>query len=248
MLLVHKLLPLIFSPLGLVVGLWLLAFVFRRTLLAWLGLVVLLICALPATGTYVWKTLETDYPYQPITAVDEADAVVVLSGMLGGFEYQGETVPEWGESVDRLFAGVALYKAGKAPLVIFTRGYWPWLDLPPEGEILAQHAIGAGVPDSKILLTDLVQNTEDEAREVNNVMTFGGLKRVILVTSSYHMPRARMLFTRAGVDTIPYAVDFRGQSGLNWMSWIPSADGLSDTSDGFREWIGRLYYRVKFLF
>ena len=248
MFVLHKLLPLIVSPLGLVAGLWLLAFVFRRTLLAWLGLAVLLISALPATGTYLWKTLEADYPYQPIAAVEGADAVVVLSGMLGGFESQGETVPEWGESVDRLFAGVALYKDGKAPLVIFTRGYVPWLDLPPEGEILARKAIEAGVPGSKILLTDLVQNTEDEAREVKNVMTFGGLKRVILVTSSFHMPRARMLFTRAGVETIPYAVDFRGQGSLDWMSWIPSADGLSNTSDSVRELIGLAYYWVKFLF
>ena len=248
MLVIHKLLPLIVSPLGLIVGLWLLALVFRRTLLAWLGLAVLLVCALPATGTYVWKTLEADYPYQPIASVEPADAVVVLSGMLGGFEVQGEAVPEWGESVDRLFAGVALYKAGKAPLVMFTRGYWPWLNLPPEGELLAKQAIQLGVPDSNILLTDLVGNTEDEAREVKNLMTFGGLKRVILVTSSYHMPRARMLFTRAGVETVPYAVDFQGQGVLDWMSWVPSAGGFSNTSDGVRELIGRLYYRVKFLF
>ena len=247
MLVIHKLLPLIVSPLGLVLGLWLLAFVLRRTLLAWLGLAVLLVCALPATGTAVWKTLEADYPYQPISAVEPADAVVVLSGMLNGFEHQGEAVPEWGASVDRFFAGVALYKADKAPLVIFTRGYWPWLSLPPEGELLARQAIALGVPDSKILLTDLVTNTEDEAREVKNVMTFGGLKRVILVTSSYHMPRARMLFTRAGVETVPYAVDFQGQGALDWLSWVPSADGFAGTSSGVREWIGRLYYRVKFL-
>ena len=113
MLVIHKLLPLIVSPLGLVIGLWLLALVFRRTLLAWLGLAGLLICALPATGTYVWKTLEADYHYQPIAAVEDADAVVVLSGMLGRFEYQGEAVTEWNENVDRLFAGVALCNAGR---------------------------------------------------------------------------------------------------------------------------------------
>ena len=248
MLILHKLLPLLVSPLGVILGLWLLAWVWKRALFAWLGVAVLLLCALPATATWVWKTLESDYPYRPVASVPDADAVVVLSGMLGGFEHQGEAVPEWGASVDRLFAGVALYKAGKAPLVIFTRGHWPWLSLPPEGELLARQAIALGVPDSKILLTDLVTNTEDEAREVKNLMTFWGLKRVILVTSSFHMPRARMLFTRAGVETVPYAVDFQGQGALDWLSWVPSADGFAGTSSGVREWIGRLYYRVKFLF
>lgn len=247
MLELHKFLPLIVSPLGLVVGLWLLAFLVREARLAWLGLLVFVLSALPATANWLWKTLESDYPYQPVASVERADAIVVLSGMLGGFEQNGHTVPEWGEGVDRLFSGVELYHAGKAPLIIFTRGYWPWLNLPPEGEILANKAIALGVPDSRILLTDLVSNTEDEAREVNNLMAFAGLKRVILVTSSFHMPRARMLFALAGIETTPYAVDFRGQSALDWMSWIPSADGFARTSEGIRELIGRLYYRVKIL-
>ena len=114
-----------------------------------------------------------------------------------------------GEATDRLFAGVDLLNAGKAPLIIFTRGQYPWTDLPPEGEQLAKRAISMGVQDTQILLTGIATNTADEAGEVKSVMDLGGMKRIILVTSAFHMPRARMLFERAGIDSVPYPTDFR---------------------------------------
>ena len=75
------------------------------------------------------------------------------------------------------------------------------------------------------------------------------MERVILVTSAYHMPRAKMLFDRAGVKSIPHPTDFKSSGGhLDWMSFVPSAGGLSKTSGGIRELIGRFYYRIKFYF
>ena len=60
------------------------------------------------------------------------------------------------------------------------------------------------------------------------------MERVILVTSAYHMPRAKMLFDRAGVKSIPYPTDFKSTGGhLDWMSFVPSAGGLSKTSEWY---------------
>ena len=72
------------------------------------------------------------------------------------------------------------------------------------------------------------------------MMDFGGMKRIILVTSAFHMPRARMLFERAGIESVPYPTDFdQRPNKSNWLSLIPSADGLDRTSDAVREFIGR---------
>ena len=248
-LILHKLLPLIVSPLGLVILLVSLSVFLRRRGPALVGLLVLLVCSLPVTGNRLWGVLEADYPYRPIESVENADAVVVLSGMLGGIETSDGVVPQWGEATDRLFAGVDLLNAQKAPIIIFTRGQWPWVSLPPEGEQLANRAIAMGVPERQILLTGIVTNTADEADEVKSLMDFGGMRRVILVTSSFHMERATMLFDREGIETIPYPTDFRanGFSG-DWMSLVPSAHGLNKTSEAVRELIGRLYYRFMFAF
>ena len=246
-LVLHKLLPLVVSPLGLVVLLVSLSVILRRRGPALIGLIVLLICALPITADRLWSALESDYPYRSIESVEEADAIVVLSGILGGIETGDGIVSQWGEATDRFFTGINLLSAGKAPLIIFTRAQWPWLNLPPEGEKLANQAITMGVQEKQILLTGIVTNTAEEADEVKTLMEFGGLRRVILVTSSYHMPRAKMLFERAEIETIPYPTDFQSSGGhSDWMSYIPSAGGLSGTSNALREFIGRLFYRIKF--
>ena len=61
----------------------------------------------------------------PIGAIDSADAIVVLSGMLGINEVGDSTYIEWGDP-DRFFGGIALFKAGKAQKLIFTGGKMPW--------------------------------------------------------------------------------------------------------------------------
>jgi len=248
MLFLHKLLPLIVSPLGLVSFLLLVSVLIRRRGPAVVGVLLLLVSALPLTSDRLWEALEAEYPYRPIESVENADAVVVLSGMLGGIETDEGVVTQWGDA-DRFMAGVDLVKAGKAPLIIFTRGQWPWLNLPPEGEVLARRAISMGVPERQILLTGIVTNTADEAEEIRSLMDFGGMRRVILVTSSFHMPRAVMLFARQGIETVPYPTDFRADgASVDWMDWVPSAGGLNQTSDAVRELMGRLYYRAMFAF
>jgi uncharacterized SAM-binding protein YcdF (DUF218 family) len=248
MLFLHKLLPLIVSPLGLVVFFLLMSVLVRRRGPVVVGLLILLVSALPLTADRLWEALEADYPYRPIESIQNADAVVVLSGMLGGIETSEGVVTQWGDA-DRFMTGVDLMKAGKAPLIIFTRGQWPWLKLPPEGEVLARRAISMGIRENQILLTGIVTNTADEAAEVKTLMEFGGMRRVILVTSSFHMPRAKMLFDRAGIVSIPYPTDFQSSGGRSdWMSFVPSAHGLNMTSEAVRELIGRLYYRVVFAF
>ena len=81
-LVLHKLLPLVVSPLGLVVFLVALSVILRRRGPAFVGLLVLLVCSLPVTGDRLWGVVEADYPHRSVESTENADAVVVLSGML----------------------------------------------------------------------------------------------------------------------------------------------------------------------
>lgn len=246
MIYLHKLLPLIVSPLGLLISLMLLALLLRRQWPMYWTLLILLVCSFPLTARSVWVGLESEYQYQPPTTLPKADAVLVLSGMLGGFETQDGYVTEWGDP-DRFFVGLQLVKLGKADRLIFTRGQMPWSDSPPEGEILKQKALEMGISSDRILLTSIVSNTAEESLAVKDLMAEYGLTKIILVTSSFHLPRAKLLFDKAGVDTYPYPTDFKAASrDVTWLHFIPSADAFSDTSNGIREYIGRFYYWLKF--
>lgn len=90
-----------------------------------------------------------------------------------------------------------------------------------------------------------MENTADEAVAVKELISPS--KRIILVTSAYHMYRAQRLFEKQGFEVIPYRVDFKvaGKSRLTILDFLPSTDNIQLTEIGIREIIGRLYYQIK---
>ena len=246
MIYLHKLLPLIISPLGLVVFLIITGICLRRWWIITLSCFVLLLLSLPITAQFIWRDLEKQYPPKALSEFGSYDAVVVLSGMLSPFEYNGTLHVEWGDP-DRFFAGIDLLKSGKAPTLIFTRGKMPWSNLPAEGELLKSKAVELGINESQILLSNIVANTSEEAEAVAKLISANGIKRIVLITSSFHMPRAKLLFDKQGIESEPYATDFKATGKtLSWLSFLPNANGFKQTSEGVREYIGRLYYKLKF--
>ena len=130
--------------------------------------------------------------------------------------------------------------------MILTGGKLPWSVGKPEGEYLRDVAIKYGVPNKNILLTENVENTDQEAKAVGKLLNKTSPK-IILVTSAFHMPRAQKVFEAAGISIEPFAVDFlSGADKYTIMNFIPSAGALNQTSFFIRELIGRLYYSLKY--
>jgi uncharacterized SAM-binding protein YcdF (DUF218 family) len=244
MIYVHKILPLLASPLGLALFLLLLALVVRRRWLVLSAVVVLYAFSTQWVADRLFAYVEGPGPKVAVQTLPKADAVVVLSGMLS----TPAAVPngyEWGGAADRFFDGLAAYQAGKAPLLVFTAGKLPWeRHTSNEGARLVQKARQLGVPMPSIRLTAPVENTADEAREVAKVL--GAKKRIILVTSAFHMPRAASLFQKQGFDVVRFAVDYRVEERQTTpMTFMPDADALDKSSDAIRELLGRAYYAIK---
>jgi uncharacterized SAM-binding protein YcdF (DUF218 family) len=89
-----------------------------------------------------------------------------------------------------------------------------------------------------------VENTAEEAVAVNELIS--PIKRIILVTSAFHMYRAKRLFEKEGFVVIPYKVDYKSASKNEnlVMDFLPDAVSLKLTETGFREIIGRLFYLI----
>jgi len=190
--------------------------------------------------------LESDYELNRPSEIDTANAIVVLSGMVKTIKTKDSLDYEWSEAVDRFFAGIDLFRLNKAPTLIFTRGKVPWSIGLPEGEFLREEAIKLGIPKKDILLTENVENTDQEAKAIKKLFSIDNPK-IILVTSAFHMPRAQLVFEAAGINVIPFPVDFKTGAGkLTFMSFIPSAVSFASTNFFVREIIGRTYYNLKY--
>jgi uncharacterized SAM-binding protein YcdF (DUF218 family) len=210
--------------------------------LIYIAIGLLYILSTPIFSNNFFKLVEGSEYRKQISAIDSADAIVVLSGMLEINEVGDSTYVEWGDP-DRFFGGIALFKAGKAQKLVFTGGKMPWNKAKKtEGDVLKEYAISNGIPTEKILVTNEVENTADEAVAVKEVISPS--KRIILVSSAYHIYRAEMLFEKQGLNVIPYKVDYKVARSLKTtiMDFLPDAESLKQSETGIRELIGRLIY------
>ena len=246
MIYLNKILPLIASPLFLIFFLIILGTIIKSKKITLFGVMILIFCSLPIISGKLTNYLEKDYTPQDVSAINNADAIVVLSGMLKTIKVDDKLKYEFGDGVDRILSGIDLFKNNKASLLILTKGQVPWSLGIPEGEYLKEFAVKFGVPKKSILLTDNVQNTDQEAKSVKKLLNSNDAK-VILITSAFHMPRAKKVFEASNIKVIPFAVDFiNSHQKLTFMSFIPSASALNGTSRFIREMIGRLYYNLKY--
>jgi len=245
MIYLHKILPLIFSPLMLVIGLIVLGIIFNLRKFSLIGVIVLILSSLPIISNKFIAYLEKDYQPIEIAEIENVDAIVVLSGMIRVIGDEENLKYEFTDSIDRFFAGLDLFNNNKSPILILTRGKMPWSIGIAEGEYLKELAIKYGVSEENIILTDEVQNTDQEAKAIKEILTEDA--KIILVTSAFHMPRAEKVFKAANINLIPYPVDFQSSKlKTTIMDFIPSAKSFFDTSHFIREIIGRLYYNLKY--
>lgn len=246
MIYLHKILPLIFSPLFLIIFLIIFGIIINSKKTSLIGIIILIFCSMPIVSDKLIGYLESDYELNQVSEIKTADSIVVLSGMVSAIKNKKGLVYEWNDAVDRIFAGVELFRENKATSLILTRGKLPWSIGIPEGEYLREIAIKFGVPEKSILLTENVENTDQEAKAIKKLFSKNNPK-VILVTSAFHMPRAQIVFEAAGINVTPFPVDFRyGARKLTFTDLIPSASSFSATSFFVREMIGRTYYTLKY--
>ncbi len=246
MIYLHKILPLIFSPLFFIITLIIIGLILSSKKISFAGVAMLVIFSMPIVSGKLIAYLESDYELIKPSKVESADAVVVLSGMIKTIQTKNGLDYEWGGAVDRFFKGIDLFNLDKAPILIFTGGKLPWSIGVPEGEYLRDVAIDLGVPKKDILLTENVENTDQEAKAIKKLLLLDNPK-IILVTSAFHMPRAQLVFEAAGINVIPFPVDFIiGAQKITFMNFIPSANSFAATSFFVREMIGRTYYNLKY--
>ena len=246
--LLSKLLPLLVLPLGLSLICLVLALLFRWRwpLMAAIGL--LWVFGTGVVSQALWRGVEGAQIRRSAASAPRADAIVVLSG--GRHAAPGDArIIEWHDP-DRFLAGVDLYVVGRAPRLLFTGGQSPFHPgLPPEGRLYLNEAEGLGIPASAMASTGPVVNTAEEAVAIRALLP-RPQNRVLLVTSAYHMQRARRLFERQGFEVLAFPVDFKTRgswSGGIWrdpMQWFPSAANLQASSVALRECLGRLVYRA----
>ncbi len=169
-------------------------------LLILLSLVLLLVAGNASFAAGLLRSLE--FQNLPLAEIPKADAIVVLGGATEPHVPPRPWV-ELREEGDRVVYAAKLYREGKAPRMILSGGRVQWQrKLPPESADMTELVEAMGVPKTAILQDPTSLNTRENAVNVKKIMEAEGIKRILLVTSAMHMPRALALFKHQGINAI----------------------------------------------
>ncbi|MFB6261836.1 MAG: YdcF family protein, partial [Thiohalorhabdaceae bacterium] len=116
----------------------------------------------------------------------------------------------------------------------------------PAGRIMARVlSKHLGIASGRITEETASRNTAEHVPMLKPLL--GNRRRVVLVTTAWHMPRAMATFRAGGLDPIPAPTDYHEGYGapFHWLDLIPSAGALEDSSNAFHEYLGMAYYTVR---
>jgi len=213
------------------------------TAIAVLGLYLL---STPAVSDALRGALEHRFATDRLDRIPRADAIVVLGGGILPAAPPRRNADLTSEA-DRIRFGAALYRAGKAPLVI-TTGKRPFASVgPTAAQAAADFLVEMGVPKRDIVAAGDSADTHEDAIAVQGVLARREIDQVLLVTSALHMPRAYAVFRKAGIDAIPIPTDFEvlDVTRDDLYRWLPDARAFFGSSRAWHEYLGLLYYRMK---
>lgn len=125
--------------------------------------------------------------------------------------------------------------------VLVLEGGAPYGDI-AVAELMAAYAEVLGVPATAMRVENQSDDTWNNARHAARLSP-SLPRRIVLVTSLIHMPRASGAFASAGFEVCPLGADARRlPSRLPW-ALIPRTSALANTEMALHEWVGLAYYR-----
>lgn len=211
------------------------------------ALLVILLYATGATplSSRLLASLEKPYAGVRVEDLPEADAIVMLGGLLTA-STNDIFGADFHSSVDRPIAAAELVRQDKAKTLVLGGGIKR--DGPPgvvESDYLLPWLNAWKLTPRRVYQLRNCVNTHDEALACQRLVEEHGWKKLILVTSAAHMRRAEGVFRAAGMDVTCFPADFRGLAGLPDAGWgiLPTSTGLETFDDWLHEFVGWWVYR-----
>jgi uncharacterized SAM-binding protein YcdF (DUF218 family) len=172
------------------------------------------------------------------------DGMIVLGGAEDGRINNMRELMSLNEAGERLTEAVALSRQFPQSRVVFTGGsHTVMVAKPPEGQQAYRFLTALGVDPTRQVIEDQSRNTYENAVFTKAMVKMQPGERWLLITSAWHMPRSMGIFRKAGVEVIPWPVDYRTPEGSGLLMPQSSfAQGLQRIDTVAKEYVGLLIY------
>ncbi len=150
--------------------------------------IIIIIILIFGINFYIKLTTKKDIINDNYEDLQDIDCIIILGAGINGDEPSPMLK-------DRLDAGIALYKEGRASKIIMSGDHSN--DYHDEVNIMKNYAIQEGVQSSDIFMDHAGLSTYDSIYRAKEIFE---AKRVIIVTQKYHLYRALHIASKLGLD------------------------------------------------
>lgn len=248
-----KVISALLYPVGLLLVLFVLRWVFKAFSWPWLSrfcalgvLAVFLLASNPMVATWLVAGLEDRYPQQALTDITPEDAIIVLGG---GLRIPSEPArhTQIGHGSDRYWYATRLFRAGKGKKIVLAGGnVYAQKGLQGEAHYASELLQEWGVPREAIIIETASRTTQQNLEQVTALLERENISSALLVTSAVHMRRAYDLFRELPISITPASADVlvREQTAPEVFLWIPSAGALQLSTIALHEHYGYWFTQI----
>jgi uncharacterized SAM-binding protein YcdF (DUF218 family) len=220
-----------------------------RILIILAGLVLYLF-SIPAISGRLLFSLENQNRQPNVDILSNLDLVIILgSGIYPSGVFRERSEPTWGTNV-RIFEGIKAFQKSSAEILALCGGGDGDYDVQEtEAGVMKILAIELGVREDKIIIEDKSQNTMENATNLKKLLPPQKHRKIGLVTSALHMPRSARVFRQVFPEAtiVPIPVGYRYTPSKRFLSkMIPSSLALQTSTEAIHEWIGMIWYKIRY--
>lgn len=213
-----------------------------------LGLVFYLF-SLEIVADILLRNLE--YKYKPIHV--QADAIVLLGGgLIDNTCGVSTNATLSGGSANRFLTSLELCRETGAPIIVSGGNLFGEKFTEPQLDAHLAEKLGFG--RESVIIDEFSRNTEENAISTLKICRERGFKKIYVVTSAFHMPRAMLqmekYYAGSGIELFPFPCDYlTGRSNgliqrVLWYSICPSAHAFWESAVVLHEYLGMLYFEI----
>jgi uncharacterized SAM-binding protein YcdF (DUF218 family) len=187
--------------------------------------------------------------WQPQPVVLQSNAGYSCGIVAGGFASpDGNANGYFNASSDRFIQTVKLYKQGIIKNIIVSGGNGKQDEKSfREGRWVKDELIAVGIPSTDIYVEDQSDNTAENAENTKHILDSLHLPPpYVLITSAFHMPRASLIFKKAGLNIINFPCIYTtGMGGFSAWDLVPRPSVLLGWDTYLKETLGYFWYKLK---
>ncbi len=188
-----------------------------------------------------------EVPTKPIKDLPKYDAAIILTGFTNQQKSPHDRIYA-GKGADRVLLPIRLYKEGYVRKIIISGGSGSLIQkYSTEAVEVKKLLMLSGVAAQDILYEDKSRNTHENAQFTKKLLAAQpDLKKLLLVTSAFHMRRAKGCFKKEGVNVDTFSTDFytTDRSFFPDKTILPQEGALYQWQILFHEILGYIIYSL----